>query len=109
MVLTFIDVAFNVGQLIAGIFADNEAEKEFRSGWTQEAASQLATDNPGKNIMVVYTEHDASGLVAVEKKALQCEIPGGAKLAYVVYIFDEGRFVLEGDGYDSNLYPRVLG
>ena len=98
MVLTFIDAAFSIGSLISGLISDSNAEKDFRNKWTPEAAGQLATDNPGKNIMVVYTDHDASGLKGVEKKALQCDCPTGASLAYVVYIFDEGPFHLKGDG-----------
>lgn len=103
VVLTFIDAAISIGSIISGLIKDNKAEQEFRNQWTPAAAGQLATDNPGKNIMVVYTDHDASGLVGVEKKALQCDCPTGASLAYVVYIFDEGPFHLKGDGYVTNV------
>jgi hypothetical protein len=108
LVLTFVDAAISIGSLIAGAFQNNEAEKQFRNEWTPQAASQLSTDNPGKNIMVVYTDHDASGLVGVEKKALQCDCPTGASLAYVVYIFDEGTFHLKGDGYVVNTFYFAL-
>lgn len=107
-VLQFIDAAVSIGFTIAGAIQNNKAEQEYRDGWTRDAAKQLEADNPGKNIMVVYTKHDASGLVGVEKKAIQCDCPTGTSLGYVVYIFDEGEFHLQGDGYVVNtIYSAI--
>lgn len=106
IVLAFVDMAINIGTLIAGIFQDNQAEKDYRNTWVPEAARLVSAEYPGKNVMVVYTDHDASGLAGVEKRALKCDCPTGTSLAYVVYIFDEGKFTLKGDGYDPEFHPH---
>lgn len=98
-VIEFVDLAITIGTLIDGLIKDNKAEQDFRSEWTQSARDQLAEASPEKNVMVIYTDHDASGLVGSEKKALECKCPTGATLGYVVYLFDEGQFHLKGDGY----------
>ena len=98
-VLGLIDIGFSVGNLISGAIQNNKAEQQFRDGWTQSARDELSAAYPEKNVMVIYTDHDASKLVGVEKKGLECVCPTGAKLAYVVYLFDEGLFHLKGDGY----------
>lgn len=74
-------------------------DKDYRSQWTQDTVNQLVKENYGKNIVLCYTEHDASGLVGSEKRTINCVVPQGDTLGYMAYIFDEGTFVRKGDGY----------
>jgi hypothetical protein len=98
--IDFVSVAIQIGTVIAGIFNGDKEDKDYRSGWTQQAVGELSADNPGKNIMVIYTDHDASKLNGCEKKVAACKCPNsGASLAYGCYIFDDGPFELKGDGY----------
>ena len=97
--IQFVDVAIQIGTVIAGIFNGDKEDKDYRSGWTQQAVGELSADNPGKNIMVIYTDHDASKLTGCERKVAACQCPSGASLAYGCYIFDDGPFELKGDGF----------
>lgn len=91
----------DLGTAIAGAITGSQQEKDYRSSWTQQTASDLQTQNPTKNIMVVDSDHDASGLVGVEKKNIGCTCPTGATISYTAYVFDSGPFHLKGDGYGA--------
>src|SRR5947207_5899076 len=86
--------------LDAGIQAlkDNNSDKAFRSGWTQQQLGPLSAANPGKNIMVTCVKHDASQLQGFQHQDRTCDCPSGNKYHYDVYIFDAGLFVHQGDG-----------
>lgn len=94
-----IGLAISVGTAIAGAIQNTKKEQDFRNGWTPGAVSSLAQQNPGKNALIVYTDHDASGLEGVKKETIKCDCGDGTVLAYVGYTFDKGVFILKGDGY----------
>ena len=89
---------YTFGQ-ITTIIGNNKGDKEFRNAWTQQALGVVSKANPGKNCVIVYPKHDASKLQGVEQSLLQCENPStNTNLTYQCYVFDEGEFVLQGDG-----------
>ena len=76
-------------------------DRNFRNGWTQQQLGTVSADpaNAGKNIMIVYVDHDASQLVNSKFSQLECQCPNsGIKLSYDCYVFDSGPFTLKGDG-----------
>lgn len=94
-------MSFLVGPLIklgTGINASKE-DQNFRNGWTQQQLGVVTAANSGKNVMIVYPKHDASGLVNSQQSQLECKCPNsGTTLSYDCYIFDSGLFKLQGDG-----------
>ncbi|KIW86698.1 uncharacterized protein Z519_12684 [Cladophialophora bantiana CBS 173.52] len=91
--------AVQVGTAIFGAIFNSGADKDFRSSWTQVQVGDLTSKNPGKNVMVVFTKHDASGLVNSTMTIRECTCPNsGSVLTYSCYVFDSGPFVLQGDG-----------
>lgn len=102
-----------VGGLVSGLFqggmgintaADQGAEdRTFRNGWTQQQLGVVTAANPGKNVMIVYPDHDASQLVNSTTSILECKCPNsGITLTYQCYVFDSGPFTLKGDGSVCN-------
>jgi hypothetical protein len=88
-----------VGQQIGNAVNDSNADKDYRSGWTQQQLGVITAANPGKSVVIVYTDHDASGLVNSQMTILECQCPNsGTVLSYQCYVFDSGVFVLKGNG-----------
>src|SRR5579859_242044 len=88
-----------IGQTIANAVNGGNADKDFRNGWTQQQLGVVTAANPGKNVMIVYPDHDASGLVNSQMAVLPCQCPNsGTVLSYQCYVFDSGPFILKGDG-----------
>ena len=98
-----------VGGLVSGLFkgglsigtaANQGAEdRNFRNGWTQQQLGVVTAANSGKNVMIVYPDHDASKLVNSTTSVLECKCPNsGVTLSYQCYVFDSGPFTLKGDG-----------
>lgn len=73
-------------------------DKAARSAWTQQAITTLTQQFPGKSCLVVCTKHDASKLNGAQQSSLDCKDPSGATTTYQLYVFDDGVFVLQGDG-----------
>jgi hypothetical protein len=74
-------------------------DQNFRNGWTQQQLGVVTAANPGKNVMIVYSNHDASQLVNSQLSQLECVCPNsGTTLSYDCYVFDSGLFILQGDG-----------
>jgi hypothetical protein len=102
-----------VGGLVSGLFqggmgintaANQGAEdRNFRNGWTQQQLGVVTAANSGKNVMIVYPDHDASQLVNSTTSVLECKCPNsGVTLTYQCYVFDSGPFTLKGDGSVCN-------
>ena len=72
---------------------NDKADKAARTSFTQNTSAQLAADNPGKNIMVICTAHDASGLKGSKHSTQVCN-----STTYDCYLCDSGVFVRKGDG-----------
>jgi len=88
-------IGFQVGKIIIG---NNNADKDFRNGWTQQQLGPLQSANPGKNIMIISVKHDASQLKGSQQQHMDCVCPSGGHVNYTAYIFDEGVFLHQGDG-----------
>ena len=89
----------NVATSINGQVNAGKEDQNFRNGWTQQQLGEVSSQNPGKNIMIVYVKHDASKLVNSQLSQLQCVCPNsGTTLSYNCYVFDSGPFELQGDG-----------
>jgi hypothetical protein len=88
-------IGFQIGKIIVG---NNNADKAFRDGWTQQQLGPLQSANPGKNIMIISVKHDASQLKGSQQQQMDCACPSGGHVNYTVYIFDEGVFLHQGDG-----------
>jgi hypothetical protein len=74
-------------------------DRTFRNGWTQQELGVVTAANPGKNVMIVYPDHDASQLVNSTNSTLECQCPNsGIVMTYQCYVFDSGPFTLKGDG-----------
>lgn len=74
-------------------------DQNFRNGWTQQQLGVITAANSGKNVMIVYPKHDASGLVNSQLSQLECVCPNSqTTLSYDCYVFDSGPFELQGDG-----------
>lgn len=100
-----LDIAIQLGFLIAGLIKNTKEEQDYRNQWTPgvvEALSQKP-ENKGKNIMLVYTDHEweKDTLKGNTSQMIKCTCPTKTELAYTAYIFDEGIFHLKGDGYVS--------
>lgn len=108
LALAFVDPLIQAGTAIAGAITNSQQEKDFRNQWTPQAVDSLQQQNPTKNIMIVCSQHDASGLQGVERKNVECDCPTGAKIAYNAYIFDSGVFQLQGDGSVLCRRPATL-
>lgn len=88
------------GIAIVGQIFNEGADKDFRSSWTQVQVGDLTSKNAKKNVMVVFTDHDASKLVNSKMTIRECTCPNsGSVLTYSCYVFDSGPFVLKGDGW----------
>ncbi|OQV05469.1 hypothetical protein CLAIMM_10202 [Cladophialophora immunda] len=89
----------DVGVALVGAIWDTGADKDYRSSWTQVQIGDMSSSNPGKNVMCVFTKHDASGLINRQMTVRECTCPNsGSVLTYSCYVFDSGPFVLQGDG-----------
>ena len=98
-VLEVVSDLIQIGTTISGLFTASAEDQKFRSGWTQQSVGEVSSANPGKNVLIVDSDHDASKLVGSQQKVVACPCPNsGAKLAYALYIFDSGPFDLKGDG-----------
>jgi hypothetical protein len=98
-----------IGPLVSGLFqggmsinsANNQGseDRNFRNGWTQQQLGVVTAANPGKNVMIVYPNHDASQLANCTNSILECKCPNsGITLTYQCYVFYSGPFALKGDG-----------
>jgi hypothetical protein len=97
----------SIGQQIGSAVNESNADKDYRSGWTQQELGVVTAANPGKDVVIVYTDHDASGLVNSQMSVLQCQCPNsGTVLSYYCYIFDSGPFILKGDGSACMPHPQ---
>ena len=84
---------------ISGTVGNNKADQAYRTGWTQQQLGVVSAANPGKNVVIVDTKHDASGLQGVVQSQLQCQNAASkTDKSYDCYVFDSGLFVLQGDG-----------
>jgi len=85
-------------QGIAGGVQASNADKQFRTGWTQQQLAQIAGQNSGKNVMIVYPKHTAN-FQGSQQSQLVCTCPNSKQnINYDCYVFDSGHFVLQGDG-----------
>ncbi|KAK4999581.1 hypothetical protein LTR66_001412 [Elasticomyces elasticus] len=87
-----------VVSIVQGVINENK-DKDVRSGWTQSTLGKVMDKFPGKNAIIVWTEHDASGLRGSQQGNLMCPCPNQNKtMTYKCYVFDSGDFHLKGDG-----------
>jgi hypothetical protein len=97
------------GGLVSGLFqggmgintANNQGaeDRNFRNGWTQQQLGVVTAAHAGKNVMIVYSDHDASQLANCTTSVLECKCPNsGITMTYQCYVFDLGPFTLKGDG-----------
>jgi hypothetical protein len=98
-------MAFLIGPLFSvatGIHSQvvgGKADQDYRNGFTQSQLGIVTAANPGKNVMIVISKHDANKLVNVQQSQIPCQLPnGGTVIEYDCYVFDSGLFVLQGDG-----------
>lgn len=83
--------------VVSGIQGNN-ADKEFRNGWTQQQLTTVSGQNAGKNIMIVLPKHTET-FQGSKQQQLLCQTPNDKQtLSYDCYIFDSGDFELQGDG-----------
>ncbi|KAK5122221.1 hypothetical protein LTR85_004131 [Meristemomyces frigidus] len=93
-----IGVVPKIATSVVGGIQGNNADKEFRNGWTQQQLSVVSGQNSGKNIMIVYPKHTAN-FQGSQQQQLQCQTPNNKQtISYDCYVFDSGNFELQGDG-----------
>ena len=84
--------------VVQGIINENK-DKDVRSGWTRATLGKVCDNFPGKNVIIVWSEHDANGLQGCQQGNLMCLCPNQNKtMSYKCYVFDSGDFHLKGDG-----------
>lgn len=84
----------------AGISAAQKSKEDqaYRNGWTQQELSTLGSQNPGKNVMIVYPNHTAN-FQGSQQSTVICTVPSTSdSINYTCYVFDSGDFELQGDG-----------
>jgi len=107
---TSIGLAFSqqIGQAIGGAITNgSQKDKDDRASFLSDVYNQVAPSLNGKHLIIVYPDHDASGLACsdgspVVHKPLPVKRPSGQTLTYQLYSFDYGTFKLKGDGGSLN-------